>query len=215
MTTQATSGEGPRETNTMYSTQLTISNKRLWASRLMSGLPALFLLMDGGMKLFKPPVVVEATSQLGYPESTIVGIGLVLLISTILYLIPRTAILGAILLTGYLGGAVATHVRLRAVLFNIIFPVLCGALLWGRPLAAGSSSARSPPLTGSVAATGATPRSERNQNHEKRDHLSPFRRQLPPSDALLSAVPQSPAAAQPIPRCRWPALVRSWSQDHA
>ena len=115
----------------MFSNELTISNKRLWASRLMSGLPALFLLMDGGMKLFKPPVVVEATSQLGYPESTIVGIGLVLLISTILYLIPRTAILGAILLTGYLGGAVATHVRVSAVLFNIVFPVLCGALLWG------------------------------------------------------------------------------------
>ena len=67
----------------------------------MSGLPALFLLVDGGMKLFKPPVVVESTLQLGYPESAIVGIGVVLLLSTILYLIPRTAILGAILLTGY------------------------------------------------------------------------------------------------------------------
>jgi len=97
----------------------------------MSGLPALFLLVDGGMKLFKPPVVVEATVQLGYPESAIVGIGVVLLICTILYLIPRTAILGAILLTGYLGGAVATQVRVSAVLFNIIFPVVVGALLWG------------------------------------------------------------------------------------
>jgi len=115
----------------MISTQSTISNKRLWASRIMSGLPALFLLVDGGMKLFKPPVVVEATVQLGYPESAIVGIGVVLLICTILYLIPRTAILGAILLTGYLGGAVATQVRVSAVLFNIIFPVVVGALLWG------------------------------------------------------------------------------------
>jgi len=115
----------------MVSTQPTISNKRLWASRIMSGLPALFLLMDGGMKLFKPPFVVAATLQLGYPESAIVGIGVVLLISTLLYLIPRTAILGAILLTGYLGGAVATHVRVSAVLFNIIFPVFFGALLWG------------------------------------------------------------------------------------
>ena len=97
----------------------------------MSGLPALFLLVDGGMKLFKPVVVVEATKQLGYPESVIVGIGVVLLASTLLYLIPRTAVLGAVLLTGYLGGAVATQVRVEAVLFNIIFPVIFGALLWG------------------------------------------------------------------------------------
>jgi hypothetical protein len=115
----------------MHSTQPVISNKRLWGSRIMSGLPALFLLMDGTMKLFKPAVVVEATKQLGYPESTIVGIGLVLLASTLLYLVPRTAILGAVLLTGYLGGAIATQTRVAAVLFNIIFPVFLGALLWG------------------------------------------------------------------------------------
>jgi hypothetical protein len=115
----------------MHSTQPVISNKRLWGSRIMSGLPALFLLMDGTMKLFKPAVVVEATKQLGYPESAIVGIGLVLLASTLLYLVPRTAILGAVLLTGYLGGAVATQTRVAAVLFNIIFPVFLGALLWG------------------------------------------------------------------------------------
>jgi hypothetical protein len=115
----------------MYSTDPVTSTKRLWASRIMSGLPALFLLVDGGMKLFKPPVVVETTLQLGYPESAIAGIGVVLLISTILYLMPRTAILGAILLTGYLGGAVATHVRVSAAVFNIIFPVVFGALLWG------------------------------------------------------------------------------------
>ena len=115
----------------MDSTEPVISNARLWASRIMSGLPALFLLVDGGMKLFKPPVVVEATLQLGYPESAIAGIGVVLLISTILYLIPRTSVLGAILLTGYLGGAVATHVRVSAVPFNILFPVVFGALLWG------------------------------------------------------------------------------------
>lgn len=92
---------------------------------------ALFLLLDGGMKLFKPAVVVEATRQLGYPESAIAGIGIVLLASTLLYLIPRTAILGAVLLTGYLGGAVATHVRVGGPFFNIIFPVVFGALLWG------------------------------------------------------------------------------------
>ena len=115
----------------MHSTELVISSKRLWGSRIMSGLPALFLLVDGGMKLFKPPVVVETTIQLGYPESVIVGIGLVLLASTLLYLVPRTAILGAVLLTGYLGGAVATQVRVLAGLFNIVFPVFLGTLLWG------------------------------------------------------------------------------------
>jgi hypothetical protein len=68
---------------------------------------------------------------LGYPESVIVGLGLVLLASTLLYLASRTAILGAVLLTGYLGGAVATQVRVVAGWFNIVFPVLLGALLWG------------------------------------------------------------------------------------
>ena len=97
----------------------------------MSGLPALFLLVDGGMKLVKPAPVVEATVQLGYPESAIVGIGFALLASTVLYLIPRTSVLGAILLTGYLGGAVATHVRVGGPLFNILFPVIFGAVLWG------------------------------------------------------------------------------------
>lgn len=115
----------------MQSSDHSISSKRLWAGRIMSGLPTLFLLVDGGMKLFKPPVVLEATKQLGYPESAIVGIGLLLLVSTLLYLVPRTSILGAVLLTGYLGGAVATQVRVGAPLFNIIFPVILGILLWG------------------------------------------------------------------------------------
>ncbi len=83
------------------------------------------------MKLVKPAPVVEATVQLGYPESSIVGLGVVLLVSTVLYVIPRTALLGGLLLTGYLGGAVATHVRVSAPLFNAIFPALLGALLWG------------------------------------------------------------------------------------
>jgi hypothetical protein len=97
----------------------------------MCGLPALFLLVDGGMKLLKPSFVVKATTQLGYPESAITGIGLVLLVCTVLYLVPRTAALGAVLLTGYLGGAVATQVRVNAPYFNIIFAVVMGALLWG------------------------------------------------------------------------------------
>ena len=104
---------------------------KLWVGRVMSTLSILFLLMDGIMKLVKPAIVVETTRQLGYPESTIVGIGIVLLASTVLYIIPRTAILGAILLTGYLGGAVATHVRVDAGLFPILFPVIIAVLVWG------------------------------------------------------------------------------------
>ena len=107
-----------------------VSKKMLWAGRIVSALPALFLLMDAVMKFFKPPVVVETTVKLGYPESTIIGMGIVLLISTILYMIPRTAVLGAILLTGYLGGAVATHVRMGEGAFPILFPVFFGVLLW-------------------------------------------------------------------------------------
>src|SRR5690348_1550038 len=107
------------------------SKKRLWTGRILSGLAAAFCLMDGGMKLFKPRVVVDATLQLGYPESAIVGIGMVLLACTILYLIPRTAILGAVLLTGYLGGAVATYVRVSGPLFNTMFPVIFACIIWG------------------------------------------------------------------------------------
>lgn len=108
-----------------------ISKKRLWAGRIVTALPALFLLVDAVMKLIKPAPVVEATVKLGYPESVILGLGIVLLASTILYLIPRTSVLGAILLTGYLGGAVATHVRMSEGLFSVLFPVIFGVLLWG------------------------------------------------------------------------------------
>lgn len=109
-----------------------MSNKSLvWAGRILSALPVLFLLLDGVMKVVKPAFVVEATVQLGYPESVIVGLGVVLVACTILYLIPRTAVLGAILLTGYLGGAVATHVRVGGPLFSILMPVILGAMLWG------------------------------------------------------------------------------------
>ncbi len=108
-----------------------VSAKTLWAGRIMSGLPALFLLMDGAMKLAKPTIVVETTVKLGYPESVIFPLGIVLLACTLVYVIPRTSVLGAILLTGYLGGAVATHVRAGDGWFPIMFPVILGALLWG------------------------------------------------------------------------------------
>ena len=108
-----------------------VSKKMLWAGRIMSYLPALFLLVDAIAKLVKPAPVVEATVKLGYPESVVVPLGIVLLVCTLLYLIPKTAVLGAILLTGYLGGAVATHVRVSDSLFTIFFPVIFGILIWG------------------------------------------------------------------------------------
>ena len=109
-----------------------VSKKRLWAGRIMSALPALFLLVDGIAKLAKPAPVVEGTVKLGYPESVIVPLGIILLTCTIIYVIPRTSVLGAILLTGYLGGAVATHVRVGDPLFtHVLFPVYLGVLIWG------------------------------------------------------------------------------------
>lgn len=108
-----------------------VSSGALWGGRIMSWLPALFLLVDGVMKLFKPAAVVEATVKLGYPENIILPLGIVLTICVVLYLIPRTAVLGAILLTGYLGGAVATHVRVGEGLFPISLPIIFGILLWG------------------------------------------------------------------------------------
>jgi hypothetical protein len=97
----------------------------------MSALPALFLLVDAAMKLVRPDFVVDATVKLGYSESVIHPLGVVLLVCTVLYLVPGTSVLGAILLTGYLGGAVVTHVRHEDSAFEIVFPVIFDALLWG------------------------------------------------------------------------------------
>jgi hypothetical protein len=109
-----------------------VSKGRLWTGRIMSALPALFLFVDGVGKLVKPAPVVEGTVQLGYPESVLLGLGIVLLTCTVLYVIPRTAVLGAILLTGYLGGAIATHVRVGSPLFShTLFPVYLALLIWG------------------------------------------------------------------------------------
>lgn len=108
-----------------------ISNTQVWAGRILSGLAGLFLLWDGVMKLLKPAFVVKATRDLGYPESDIVGIGVVLLACTLLYLFPRTSILGAILLTGYLGGAIASQVRAEASWFNVLFAFVFACLVWG------------------------------------------------------------------------------------
>ena len=110
---------------------MAMEKKNLWAGYILSGLPILFLLFDAVGKFVKPAAVVEGTIALGYNESVIVPLGIVLLASTILYLIPQTAVLGAILLTGYLGGAVATHVRVgNPLATHVLFPVYLGIMLW-------------------------------------------------------------------------------------
>jgi len=100
--------------------------------RMMSGVVVAFLVFDGVLKLCKPAVVMEASAKLGLPQQITVPLGLILLASTVLYTVPRTAILGAILLTGYLGGAVCTHLRIGDPLFShVLFPTYLGALIWG------------------------------------------------------------------------------------
>lgn len=98
------------------------------ASWLISGLVILFLLVDGIMKVLRTDISVEATVDLGYPESQVAWIGITVLACTVLYAIPRTAVLGAILLTGFLGGAMATQVRLEEP--SALFPAVLGVLAW-------------------------------------------------------------------------------------
>ena len=100
--------------------------------RILSGIVIAFLLVDTLGKLIKVTPVIEGTLQLGYPESSIVPIGLLLLVGTVLYAIPRTAVLGAIYLTGFLGGAVATHFRVGSPLFtHVLFAVYVALFVWG------------------------------------------------------------------------------------
>jgi DoxX-like family len=108
------------------------SMKALWAGRILSGLAVLFLLFDATIKVLELPVAVEGTTQLGYPATVLFGLGIVQLACLVVYLVPRTSVLGAVLWTGYLGGAVATHVRIGHPLFShTLFPIYVAALLWG------------------------------------------------------------------------------------
>ena len=104
-----------------------VSKKKLWAGRIISALPVLMLLFSGVLKLIKPAAVVVEFTRLGYAESTAIGLGIVELGCTVLYMIPRTSILGAILLIAYLGGATATHVRIGDPFF---IPIVLGVLIW-------------------------------------------------------------------------------------
>jgi len=102
----------------------------LWTGRILSIVFVLFMIMDGVMKLVLPPSVVEGSAKMGYASSTLPGIGVALLLCTLLYLIPKTRILGGLLLTGYLGGAVASQVRVGATAFELAFPILFAVVLW-------------------------------------------------------------------------------------
>ena len=104
------------------------SKKMLWAGRILSALVAALLLLSGVMKLVKPAPVVTGFAHFGYPESLIAIIGILEIVCTIIYLIPRTSVLGAILVTGYLGGATVTHVRIGDPAFYA--PVVLGVVAW-------------------------------------------------------------------------------------
>ena len=105
---------------------------KTWTGRAVSGLAVAFLLFDAVIKLIKIPPVVESFTRLGWPDRVALGLGILELACLAVYLIPRTSVLGAILLTGYLGGAVATHLRVGDPLWtHVLFPVYIGALLWG------------------------------------------------------------------------------------
>jgi hypothetical protein len=103
---------------------------QLWAGGIISGLVTAFLIFDGVTKLIRIAPVVEASSKLGIPSETLPAIGLLLLLCTAFYVFPKTAILGAILLTAYLGGATAIHVRAAAGAFPVAFSVAFGLLTW-------------------------------------------------------------------------------------
>jgi hypothetical protein len=124
--------EVPTQHSPLHSTAqpAQLSKARLWSGRIISGLAVLFLTFDAVTKIAKEPHVMAATAQLGFPERTIVGIGTLLLVCTILHVIPRTAPVGAILLTGYLGGAVVTNVRFGDSALADVFPALVGVLIW-------------------------------------------------------------------------------------
>lgn len=109
-----------------------ISPMALWTGRILSGLVVVFLLFDGAIKLIPLDVVIETSRQLGIPPNLAFTLGVLTLLGTVLYAYPKTAVLGAILLTGYLGGAIYVHIRAGSPLFtHTLFGVYLGILLWG------------------------------------------------------------------------------------
>ena len=109
-----------------------VTRMRLVSSYILTAFAGLFLVFDTVVKLLKLPSAIQGTTELGYPASTVIWIGLIELICLTLYLVPRTSVLGALLLTGYLGGAIATHVRAGSpLLSHTLFPIYIAFLLWG------------------------------------------------------------------------------------
>jgi hypothetical protein len=103
----------------------------VWTGRVLSGLAVAFLLFDAAGKLLRVAPVIEGSAKLGYPESTIVPIGVLLLVGVVLYLIPKTSVIGAIYLAAYLGGAVASHYRLgNPLATHVLFPVYVASFIW-------------------------------------------------------------------------------------
>ena len=119
-------------TMAVQATRTTDRGRAFWIGWTLSGLVIAFMVMDATMKLMALPVVLETSAPLGFAGAEMArGLGITLIVCTILYALPRTAVLGAILLTGYLGGAVATHVRVGSPLFtHILFGVYLGVMLW-------------------------------------------------------------------------------------
>ena len=110
-----------------------IPKAQIWTGRVVSGLVVLFMIADAVPKIIKIAPIMEVTRQLGLPDETIAGIGVLLLVITALYALPWTAVLGAILMTGYLGGAIAIHVRAQSGLFPAVFSTLFGGAGLGWP----------------------------------------------------------------------------------
>jgi hypothetical protein len=139
MTTAPLKGDSPFPLGDDMSASATQKTTRTvggskWKPRtgwILTALSGAFLIFDGVGKLVMPAPVVEATGRLGFPVSLIPGVGVLLLVCTLAYLVPRTAILGAILLTGFLGGAVAIQMRAGSPLFENLFPVIFAILMWG------------------------------------------------------------------------------------
>jgi DoxX-like family len=108
------------------------SGSQLWTGRVLSGLGVAFLVMDAVMKLMKVQPVLDTFPKVGWPISLVTPLGIILLVCTTIYVVPQTSVLGAVLLTGYLGGAVATHLRVGDPLFShVLFPTYIALLLWG------------------------------------------------------------------------------------
>ncbi|MDB4914547.1 MAG: Arginine/ornithine antiporter ArcD [Gemmatimonadetes bacterium] len=107
-------------------------NTRRWTARILTGLSVAFLLFDATIKVLQAAPAIKGTVELGFPPDVVLGIGLLQLACLVLYIVPRTSFLGAVLLTGYLGGAVASHVRVGNPLFShTLFPTYVAAMLWG------------------------------------------------------------------------------------